>query len=69
MSLPPSSRARISGAARRRHVRTGVKTSERAREAINKFREELSLAEQLRDRLRFRAAEGSPVMRSYDKAL
>jgi hypothetical protein len=57
------------GAAVGMYEQEGVKTSERGREAINKFREELSLAEQLRDRLRFRAAEGSPVMRSYGKAL
>ena len=50
-------------------VQEGFKTSERGAEAISRFRQELSVAEQLRDRLRFRVGEGSPVLEHYSNAL
>jgi hypothetical protein len=57
------------GGAYVRFLQDGVNTSELGIEAVIRFREELSVAEQLRDRLRFRTREGSAVFKHFFQAV
>lgn len=50
-------------------VQDGAKTSERGYEALNAFRTELSVAAQLRDRIKFRLNADSPLALHYNAAL